>query len=148
MPHLQWKAGFTLLLRTLLGLVFLYAAAGKIIDPQGFARTIGNYQILPAALIPPAAVVLPWIEAACGLLLITGFFVQAGALIVNALMVVFIAAFAFNLYRGIDISCGCFTTVAQPVRGDQLLYILRDAAILAAGLWVMLACRTGRRELA
>jgi uncharacterized membrane protein YphA (DoxX/SURF4 family) len=147
MPHVHWKATFTLLLRTLLGLVFLYAAVGKIIDPQGFARIIGNYQILPAALIHPAAIVLPWIEVACGLLLLTGVYVQAGALIVNALMVVFIAAFTFNLYRGIDISCGCFTTAVKPVRGDQLLYILRDVTILAVGLWVMVFCRTGRREL-
>jgi len=66
------------LVRVGCGLVFLYASWGKIIDPAGFARVVQNYQLLPPALVHPAAVVLPWVEAVCGLSLVSGVWPEGG----------------------------------------------------------------------
>ena len=44
----------------------------KIEDPQGFAVIIGNYQLVPGPLVNPLAVLLPWIEVLCGVMLIIG----------------------------------------------------------------------------
>ena len=122
-------------LRMSLGLVFVWAASSKIMDPNGFATIIQNYMILPDCLINTFAVVLPWIEALCGLLLITGYFVRGSAFIVNMLLIVFILAISLNIYRGIDINCGCFS-LGTKSRAGMYYSLLRDLPLLALGVWV------------
>ncbi|UCF92344.1 MAG: DoxX family membrane protein [Desulfobacterales bacterium] len=121
--------------RIFLGIVFLWASWSKIYDPQGFARILQNYQILPQALVNPAAVLLPWTEALCGLLLISGYLVRGSSLIVNMLMLTFIAAFMINFYRGIDVSCGCFSVAVRQTRGT-FWYLFRELLFLGTGVWV------------
>lgn len=123
-------------LRVFVGGIFLWASWDKLISPDAFARIIGNYQLLPDALVTPVALVLPWIEAICGICLVTGIAAGGAALIINALMVVFIAALSINLLRGIDVNCGCFS-VEDAAAANIPLDIARDAAILAAGVLVM-----------
>ncbi len=96
--------------RLLLGMVFLYAAAGKIVDPADFAQAIANYQILPSAWINLTALFLPWLELVCGLGLVTGVCKYASTLLVTLMLVAFTAALAYAAYRGLDIHCGCFST--------------------------------------
>lgn len=124
-----------LIIRIALGIVFLWASLGKIRDPLGFAQIIQNYQILPNVLVNPVAILLPWVEAICGLSLILGFFVRGSSLIVNLLMLSFITAFLLNVFRGIDVSCGCFS-VSVKQTSTSLLVIVRDTVFLIAGLWV------------
>ena len=122
-------------LRMLLGLVFVWAASNKIMDPGGFAAVIENYMILPDYLINIVAVLLPWLEALCGLLLITGYLVRGSTVIVNLLLIVFISALSLNIFRGIDINCGCFSL---EVNSDMNMYhsLLWDLPVLAVGLWL------------
>lgn len=129
-------AHLDLLLRTVLGLVFIAASWNKIADPQAFARVIANYMILPASLINAAAVILPVVEMLCGILLVTGRLVAGSALIVNLLMTVFIAALAANVFRGININCGCFS-LETGHRSEMVHYIVRDLFLLGTGLWVL-----------
>jgi uncharacterized membrane protein YphA (DoxX/SURF4 family) len=126
------------LLRIALGLIFLCASWQKIADPQDFAQIVANYRLLPALWVNWVALVLPWIEAVCGLMLICGKLVAGAALTVATLMAVFMAAFTISLYRGLDISCGCFSLTEK---GRQALhfYLIRDALILGMGLWVLYA---------
>ncbi len=122
-------------LRMLLGLVFVWAASSKIMDPNGFAIIIKNYMILPDYLINTFAVVLPWLEALCGLLLITGYLVRGSAVLVNLLLTVFILALSLNIFRGIDINCGCFS-LGTKSRTNIYYSLLRDLPLLALGVWV------------
>ena len=105
------------LCRVFLGAVFIYAGAIKIMDPTAFAESIFRYQILPGNLINIAAVILPWLEVFVGLAIMLPIRVSdASALWILLLLVVFTVAIAFNVWRGIDISCGCFTTNPQASR--------------------------------
>lgn len=123
-------------LRVVVGGIFLWASWDKLFWPDAFARIIGNYQLLPDPLVAPVAVVLPWIEAICGICLVTGIAAGGAALIINALMVVFIGALSINLLRGIDLNCGCFS-VKGTAAANTPLDIARDVAILAAGVLVL-----------
>jgi uncharacterized membrane protein YphA (DoxX/SURF4 family) len=123
------------LVRIALGIIFLWASIGKIRDPQGFAQIVENYHILPAVLVNPVAVLLPWVEAICGLSLILGFFVRGSSLIVDLLMLSFITAFILNVFRGIDVSCGCFSVSVRQTSAS-LLVLMRDSLFLIAGIWV------------
>ena len=125
------------LVRVGCGVIFLYASWGKILDPAGFARMVQNYQLLPPALVHPAAVVLPWVEAVCGLSLVTGVRAGGGLAVFSALMAVFTAALALNALRGIDVECGCFTVAAGAGSGRVLEALVRDVVILVAALWAL-----------
>lgn len=124
-------------LRILLGIIFLWSSWDKIFDPHGFASIIENYKILPGAWVNTVAVGLPWIEAFCGILLVTGRLVKGSLAIINSLMIIFIAALAWNQYRGIDIHCGCFSVAVQRRQETYIPNIMRNLAILVSGLWIM-----------
>ena len=96
--------------RLILGGVFIYASWDKILHPAAFAEAVFNYQILPSQLINLIALILPWLELILGLLLLSGIWVSCAVLGVNLLMVVFLSALIFNTTRGLNISCGCFST--------------------------------------
>lgn len=123
-----------------LGAVFLYASYDKILQPGEFARIVYHYQILgPNQHVGPwasnlLAVTLPWIEVVLGLALVTGVWRREAAALASGLLVVFVAAVASALLRGIDIAnCGCFS-VSGEGRAAGLQLILGDLLLLAGGL--------------
>lgn len=120
-----------------MGLVFIYAAIGKIISPLDFAQLIDNYRIMPMFFVKPLAVTLPWIEVICGLSLISGYLAKGGMLLIDFLMIIFILAFTANLFRGIDVACGCFSLTLMTHRSTYF-YLTRDVLILAVGLWLLI----------
>ncbi len=133
------KEKIFIILRIALGIVFLWASWDKILDPEGFIRVVQNYAILPPAPAKFTAIVLPWVEAVTGILLISGYYIRGSAFIVTGLMLVFISALAANMYRGIDVTCGCFSNeLKAATTGDYVYEILRDLLILGAGLWIFL----------
>ena len=136
-----------LILRISLGSVFIWASWSKILDPQSFASIIQNYQILPPSLVNPMAILLPWVEALCGVSLLSGYFVRGSTLIVNVLLIVFSLVLSFNIYRGLDVTCGCFSISSAGVK-TTWLSVLRDLPLLAAGLWILyFRLKSDRRTL-
>ncbi|MGE4291211.1 MAG: MauE/DoxX family redox-associated membrane protein [Desulfovibrio sp.] len=92
--------------RVCLAGVFLYAAVGKLGDPEGFARVIGGYGLAPQAALLPLAVALPALEvlAALGLLLN-----YRGALsLYVGLLLLFILVLGHGIRLGLDVDCGCY----------------------------------------
>jgi putative oxidoreductase len=122
-----------LILRIIVGGVFIWAGALKIADPLGFAQSIENYQVIPHTLAFLIALVLPWVEALSGAFLIIGLYKRSSALLISLLLVGFIGLVALALARGIDTSCGCFGSLSR--RADFSL-ILTDAVLLVFALAV------------
>jgi uncharacterized membrane protein YphA (DoxX/SURF4 family) len=101
---------FIALLRVALGTVFIVASLDKIQNPEAFATTIANYRLLPYTVINGVAIALPWLEVLTGSLLVLGVWIRAKTMIAWGLLLVFSIAISQALARGLDISCGCFTT--------------------------------------
>ena len=93
-----------LLCRVILGGTFIFASYSKILDPEGFARIVLNYRILPEVFINPFALILPWIELFCGILLIAGYLIKGSVSTVNLMMLDFIAGISDNIIRDFDIT--------------------------------------------
>lgn len=132
----QGHAWIGLALRLYLGGVFLVACYHKILFPAQFALDVATYRILPLQLINLQAIVLPWVELLAGVMLILGLRTRAAALLVNGMMVMFIVALSMALYKGLDMSCGCFASEG----GDDPISwhtIVRDSTWLAMGLYIM-----------
>lgn len=136
---------FTIVVRIALGAVFLLSCISKIADPGAFAEIVSNYQLLPPQLVATTAVIFPWIEAVCGLALISGRFEKGAALLVSLMMVVFITIILYNGYRGVNIACGCFSLAAE-APSSIAMNTVRNMLILAAGAWVLVYSRN--RQLA
>ena len=120
-----------LLVRVVLGFVFIYAAVTKISDPEGFSQAIYNYKLLPLFLVNIFAIILPWIELSAGVLLVFGISVKENSAIISGLLIVFILAVLISLFRGLDINCGCFGTVDGSKVGLQK--ILENIGLLVLG---------------
>jgi putative oxidoreductase len=120
-----------LIIRLVLGFIFIYAAVTKISDPEGFSQAIYNYKLLPLFLVNIFAILLPWIELSAGVLLIFGISVKENSAIISGLLIVFIIAVLISLFRGLDINCGCFGTVNGSKVGLQK--ILENIGLLVLG---------------
>lgn len=93
-------AGFALLL--------LAAAWHKAGDRAQFATTLGDYRLLPAWLLRPAASLLPIVEMGIAVAWLTRTGRIAAATATVALLIVYATAIAINLLRGrVHITCGC-----------------------------------------
>lgn len=121
------------LFRIVLGVIFIYAGYVKIVDPAGFAIEIDNYRIMPEAVTNLFAIYIPWLECICGLLLVTGVFFRAGAMIIASLTIAFMFILASALFRGLDISCGCFGT-GEAV---SIWRIVEDLLLLLMALYIL-----------
>jgi uncharacterized membrane protein YphA (DoxX/SURF4 family) len=137
-PALYWLVAIGL------GAVFVYASLDKIAHPLDFARIVYRYRLAgPTASlgVVPAntlAVVLPWVEAITGLLLITGLWRREAAAVGGGMLVMFLIAVGYVRWQGIDVAhCGCFS-VGGEGRGAGWALIAIDLGLLAAAVYVML----------
>ena len=65
-----WNMLWPHAVRLVVGGIFMYAGAIKIVDVPGFAKNIHNYQMLSDLGVNAAAIFLPWLEVFTGAALI------------------------------------------------------------------------------
>jgi uncharacterized membrane protein YphA (DoxX/SURF4 family) len=121
--------------RLFLGAVFIYASYDKILHPQAFAQAVYNYRILPDVFVNIAAITLPWLELFTGICLVTGFLIPGAAVLSTLMLCSFAGALVFNQIRGLDISCGCFSTRSSEGAAD-LWTVARDMSFLAISVYL------------
>jgi len=131
------------LCRFVLGAIFIYASCAKILDPAAFARIIANYQVVSADAGRHIALFLPYLELVCGVCLVINRWPRGAALIVATLLLVFMAALGYNIYRGIDVHCGCFT-LTEKATGNMWFSLIRDVIFFAMAVGMMLYRRPTR----
>jgi hypothetical protein len=138
-------------------LLFGGALAAKLRDVPRFIAAIERYRLLPTNSVAPVAATLLAAEAAATLSLATGQSQAIGAAIAIGLLLLFAAAIAINLLRGVrDIDCGCSLSalpeplepvlvvrnlllcvaiapalLAQPPTGSAIVYVDAIGAALA-----------------
>lgn len=97
-----------LVLRLVLGAIFIVAGASKIGHAIEFATQIAAFRIVPQPVVAPMAVALPFLEVILGLYLVIGLYTRVAAWIAAVLLLGFDAAIASAVVRGLTLSCGCF----------------------------------------
>lgn len=127
--------GLTAFLRIALGLLFVVSGAEKTLDPVAFGKIVETYGVLPGELVPFAAVAVPSVELLAGGLLAAGYRIRPAALIISALLAVFVAAVGYNYARGHSFDCGCLG-LARLGLSEQVgpAVIARDLILFAVSL--------------
>ena len=128
----------TLSARFILGGVFVYAGFEKILHPSAFAEVVYKYKILPDELINFMAIMLPCLELVLGTFLIIRFWMPGTVVMSNLLLMTFIGALLFNMARGLNINCGCFSTTAVE-SSMNVLTVLRDTSFLVISGYLLYA---------
>ncbi|WP_172683893.1 MauE/DoxX family redox-associated membrane protein [Desulfosarcina cetonica] len=103
---IRWFTGLYHLLRWVLGGVFIYSGASKLLAPRVFAVLIEAYGLVPDAMLMPLAVILPTLEVLAGLALLVDLRGALGT--ITGLLVLFVAILAYGIRMGLDVDCGCF----------------------------------------
>ncbi len=132
----------TLVLRVVLAGVFLYAAYTKLRQPWLlFAMSIDAYGLLPEWGVLTTARVLPWLELAIGVLLLTGLALRVVSAVAVALLGVFFGIMMLSFGKGMGIDCGCFG-VGEALTAKSLI---RDGVLLLSAVMLcVMAFRQGR----
>ena len=147
----RYRAAIALVLRLLLGAVFVWAGTVKILDSHDFLVSLYSYEIeLPETFLRLVAVILPWIEVICGLVVILGIWQDAGLDLISLLLVIFILATGQAWVRGLEISCGCFGSRVEETTflGSVGFAFLRNLALLFFAVYLrhVMPHRTSVRE--
>lgn len=127
-----------IVLRLIIGGIFVYASIDKIANPYEFSQAVKNYDMLPLSLVNFFAIAIPMIELVAGLMLIFGIYVKGSAASISILLVVFLIALTQALIRGLDISCGCFSLDTTSSKSDIVIRIIEDIFLLIGTLVILL----------
>jgi len=127
---------FILIVRVVIGLIFIVAGAAKVGHAAEFAAQIAGFRILPQVVIAPMALALPFLEILLGGYLIIGLFTRAAAWIAVILFATFDLAIASAVVRGMTVSCGCFGPNDKTV--TTWAEVARDAVFVLLALVVAL----------
>jgi len=119
-------------LRWVLGVVFIYSGASKLLAPKTFAVLIEAYGLVPDGLLMPVALALPALELVAGAGLLADIRGSLGA--VAGMLILFVAILGYGIGMGLDVDCGCFgpeDPEAEAFHGLRAA-LYRDLFMLAA----------------
>lgn len=123
------------LMRISLGLLLFIAGILKAHDGTiATITSIAGYRILPAFIVGPLGIVLPWIEMLLGSYLILGLFTTIISLIISGQFLIFSIAVASLVIRNIPVDCGCFgSSVPTPPSWG---HVAADVALMFLALLI------------
>lgn len=121
------KALILWIIRLAVGGIFIWAGLLKVVDPLDFAQDIANYRVFSRDLSFLIAIVLPWLEILCGVLVIIGVFRAPSSLLLSGLLSLFLILITATLIRGLDVDCGCFGSIGRHV---DLRLLVTDIVLL------------------
>ncbi len=125
--------------RLVAGGALVLAGLIKIANPRALMLSIQGYELVPEALIPFMAYVLPWSELALGVLLLYGAWSREAATLAVGLYTMFTLAVISVLVRGLSMDCGCFggmfgeTAIGWNTVIRNLVFVAAAAAIMWKG---------------
>jgi uncharacterized membrane protein YphA (DoxX/SURF4 family) len=128
-----------LLLRLVLGGIFIVAAGLKLSDPQAVADSILGFKLgAPDHLVLFATYAVPWAELFAGAALVFGFWTRAGALLYSLALAGFIVAIISVIQRDLSVECQCLGRYKLYCTGPLgTCKVIENSILLAGGLLIL-----------
>jgi uncharacterized membrane protein YphA (DoxX/SURF4 family) len=128
----SWWPWVSVLVRLVVGGVWIAAGLLKLEDIDDSIRSVRNFQLLPEAMVPTVGRGLPIFEVLVGVFLVVGLAIRIGASLSALLQLAFIIGIASAWARGLQIECGCFGGSGSLVQDASAKYpweIARDVGL-------------------
>lgn len=125
--------------RFIAGGAFIIAPIMKLQNPQSFMLSINGFGLVPPTLVPFMAYFIPWLELACGILLLYGLWTRAAAVAAGGLYAMFTLALAYVILAGLPVDCGCFgglfggETVSWTMIARNGVFLIASGALVWKG---------------
>lgn len=97
-----------LVARIALGALLVLTGVLKAGHATDLAAAIAGFRLLPAGVVAPLALVLPWFEILLGGYLLAGLFTRVAGWVAAAAFASYAGAIASAVLRHIPANCGCF----------------------------------------
>jgi uncharacterized membrane protein YphA (DoxX/SURF4 family) len=142
-----------LVLRLLLGGIFLFAGFKKLEDPQAVANSIQAFKIhffghpMPDHVVLLSTYTVPWVEVVVGAAILLGFWTRAASLLYALLMATFIALVISVIQRDMDVTCQCLGRFKLFCSGPLGTCKVIENSILMAGSLLLLTIGPGSLSL-
>jgi uncharacterized membrane protein YphA (DoxX/SURF4 family) len=135
--------------RWVLGAIFLGAGALKIVHPLDFYSNLLAYDVgFPDCLVRFAAVVVPWLEVVCGGLLLVDYWTETVGFLATGLCLIFILMLSQAVVRGLDLKCGCFGSLTAGWFELPQVALVRACVLFVAAVWLLLDVTNRRSSVA
>ena len=143
--RLRLLALSALVVRLVLGGLFLWAAAIKLSHPRSFAHAVDEYGIVPDGWpLVAAAFAIPGLEALAGAGALLGR--RWGYLLMLGMLALFIGVLWFGILNDLEVDCGCFSLDEQRGQAALRAAFVRDWVMSAGVAWCLFAGSRLRRE--
>jgi len=117
------------LVRLIVGGVFLYAGMLKAVHPGQLLLDIQHYQLVSDRFAWLSAGFLPYLEIVGGLALLGPKTTAAARYLLAGVLLVFLAALISAWTRGLNVSCGCFGR-GSAEKAHYAWWVIRDLGLL------------------
>ncbi len=134
-------AWLLLLLRVMLGGLFIFSSIAKFQNPELFIDAVVSYDLLPESLARVYGTTLPWVELFVGCSLVLGIFTTLAAAVSGAMTVSFIIANIYGMFHPGAHACGCLGDLVTMSHPQALT--MDFAMLAAAGLLLYARDRAG-----
>ena len=138
MKNILASPSLYLLLRAVVGGLFILAGALKLADTAAFAMAIDNYGLVSWSTAKLLSRVLPVVEILSGLGVLLD--VKGALGLIVAQLLLFVGVVGYAVHLGLDVDCGCFgPTSMTEGNGDLKQTLYRDGLFLLG--CVLLYCQ-------
>ncbi len=125
-----------LLLRMILGIIFIISSIFKQITINDFIETIKSYEILPPDAAQPVALLICITEMLIGIMIIFNIYGKPAVRISMIMLIFFISFTIYSMATGKEWICNCFGSLfSQKI---NYLVLLRDIIFLCVSIIVLI----------
>jgi putative oxidoreductase len=118
------------LLRWAVGIVLILSALPKLQAPQLFLAKIFEYELLGPTSGTILAMVIPLLELVLAACLLGGVYIEGALFLAVLLFGAFLTAESSAVWRGLEISCGCFSLDVSQQAKVSYVSLARTACLL------------------
>ncbi|HEY5504509.1 MAG TPA: MauE/DoxX family redox-associated membrane protein, partial [Sedimentisphaerales bacterium] len=128
-----------------IGVVFIASSIPKLMQPYDFLAGVYSYELVGPKLGVMVAIMLPWLELFVGICLVGGVFVRGAILASMGMCAMFSLVLASAFWRGLGISCGCFSLADQ----NMISYwtVIRAVALLTVSAAIYIYAVFGEQKI-
>jgi len=134
-----------LILRLVLGGIFILSGSLKLMDTYKFAKILYDYGILPDYLINIVSIGLPVIEILAGTGLL--FNMKYSLELITVMLFLFVGVLWFGILNDLNIDCGCFSSDEIIEQGSLYKALYRDFIFITISVFLFVSRRINKKNI-